>query len=276
MVTHLDVAAEQSSFIRHDGLDYNSLSRSKTVSALLITKCEGKALSLVSLAPRRHGFDAWRVLKEEYEGKGGNSTAVLLRGIFNPLARLEKMDSEGRDLCHMLASWEKDVAQYRIAAGTDLQQAVQVATVMEHAPAAYRDLLNVVPLANREIYQAVRAYVREWTLAQRTYDDLGRHTTPGTSAPMDIRQVKGTRVKGKKGKKGKGKEKGKGKRDNGEAKERRSLICWRVWVCGKWGHKKAQCRKLGIDQGGKPPTAAGQAASTVNQVQSSLPDEDSI
>ena len=36
---------------------------------------------------------------------------------------------------------------------------------------------------------------------------------------MDIRQVKGTKGKGKKGKKGKGKEKGKGKRDNGEAKE---------------------------------------------------------
>ena len=87
MGTHLDVAAEQSSFIRHDGLDDNSLLISKTVSALLITKCEGKALSLVSLVSRRHGFEAWRVLKEEYEGKGGNRTAVLLRGILNPRAR---------------------------------------------------------------------------------------------------------------------------------------------------------------------------------------------
>ena len=123
------------------------------------------------------------------------------------------MHSEGRDLGDMLASWEKDVAQYRVAAGTDLQQAVQVATVMEHAPAAYRDLLKVVHLANREIYQALRVYVREWMLAQRTYDDHGRHTTPDTSVPMDIGQVKGTKGKGKKGKKGKGKEKGKGKRD---------------------------------------------------------------
>ena len=81
------------------------------------------------------------------------------------------MCSEGRDLGDMLGSWEKDVAQYRIAAGADLQQAVQVATVIEHAPAAYRDLLKVVPLANRESYQTLRAYVREWTLAQRTYDD---------------------------------------------------------------------------------------------------------
>ena len=101
------------------------------------------------------------MLKEEYEGKGGNCTAVLLRGIFNPLARWGKMHSEGRDLGDMLASWKKDVTQNRVAAGTDLQQAVQVATAMEDAPAAYRDLLKVVSLANREINQALRAYVRE-------------------------------------------------------------------------------------------------------------------
>ena len=49
---------------------------------------------------------------------------------------------------------------------------------MEHTPTAYRDLLKVVPLVIRESYQALRAHVRGWTLAQRTYDDLGRHTTP--------------------------------------------------------------------------------------------------
>ena len=58
----------------------------------------------------------------------------------------------------------------------------------------------------------------QWTLEQRTYDDLGRQTTPDTSAPMDIGQVKGTKGKGKRGTKGKGKEKGKGKKDNNESK----------------------------------------------------------
>ena len=87
MGTHLDVAAEQWSFITHDGLDDNSLSKSRTVDAVLITRCDGKALSMVSLVPRRHGLEAWRVLKEEHEGTGGNRTAALLRGIFNPRAR---------------------------------------------------------------------------------------------------------------------------------------------------------------------------------------------
>ena len=71
---------------------------------------------------------------------------------------------------------------------------------MERAPAAHRDLFcKVVPLANRESYQALRVHVREWTLAQRTSE------TPDTSAPMGIGQVKGTKGKGKKGKR---KEKG--------------------------------------------------------------------
>ena len=69
MVTHLDVAAEQSSFVRHDGLDDNSLLISNTVHALLITKCEGKALSLISLVPRRHGFEAWRSSRKSTRAK---------------------------------------------------------------------------------------------------------------------------------------------------------------------------------------------------------------
>ena len=181
------------------GLDDNSLLMSKTVRTLLITKCVGRARSLVSLVHRRHGFEAWRVLKEEYEGKGGNRIAPFLRGILNPRARRENMNSEGRDFGDMRASREKDVAQYSVAAGADLKQAVYAATVMEHAAAAYRDLLKVVPLANRETCQALRAYVRGWTLAQRTYNNLGRHATPHTSAPMDIGQAKGTKRKGKKG-----------------------------------------------------------------------------
>ena len=73
MGAHLDLAAEQTSFITQDGLDANSVTKSKTVHASLITKCEGKALPLVSFVPRRFGVEAWRVLKEVYEGKVENA-----------------------------------------------------------------------------------------------------------------------------------------------------------------------------------------------------------
>ena len=43
MGQHLDVAAEQTSFLKHDGLDANSLTISRTIHALPITMCkEGK------------------------------------------------------------------------------------------------------------------------------------------------------------------------------------------------------------------------------------------
>ena len=51
------------------------------------------------------------------------------------------MYNDGRDFGEMHASCEKDFAHYRVAAGADLRQAVQVTTVMAHAP-AYRDLLK--------------------------------------------------------------------------------------------------------------------------------------
>ena len=47
----MDVAAEQTSFIRHEGLDANSLATCRTFRTLLVTNCEDKALSLVSLVP---------------------------------------------------------------------------------------------------------------------------------------------------------------------------------------------------------------------------------
>ena len=45
------VAAEQTSFTTHEGLDAGSVTVGGAVHAF--TKCEGKALSLVSLVPRR-------------------------------------------------------------------------------------------------------------------------------------------------------------------------------------------------------------------------------
>ena len=63
---------------------------------------------------------------------------------------------------------------------------------------------------------------------------------------MDIGPVKGT--KGKENSKGvKNKENGKGKKHNGEAKGNArtddSNVAGDCGYCGKWGHKKVQCRK---------------------------------
>ena len=263
---HMEIAEKQTQFLNNDTMVERALQVSKTVYALLITKTEGKALSLVSLVPRRHGLEAWRLLKEEYEGRGGNRTAALLRGILNPGAKWERMQSENKDIFDMLAAWEKDLAQYRMASGTDLHQTIQVATVMEHAPERYRDLLRMIPLKDRESYAALRAYLREWCLTQRSYDHEGGRAVSNTAstatAGMDIGQVKG---KGKeKGKKGKGKYKGKkGKHDKGgkggKGHEQTEYFAGECGYCGKWGHKRAQCKKRARDLGTSPGAPGVQA-----------------
>ena len=79
--------------IKDDGLGHQTVRHQvRTVHALLVTECDGKDPSLVSLVPRRIGLEAWR------------------------RAQWEKMYNEGRDLGDgMLASWEKGVTQYRVA-----------------------------------------------------------------------------------------------------------------------------------------------------------------
>ena len=90
MGAHLDVAAEQAATTKNEGLDAGAVLVSGAVHVLLITKCEGEALSLVSLVSRRHGLEASRVLNGEYKGKVGNRMAAFLRGILNPRARWEQ------------------------------------------------------------------------------------------------------------------------------------------------------------------------------------------
>ena len=115
------------------------------------------------------------------------------------------------------------------------------------------DLLKVVPLANRISYGDLRACVREWTLAQRCFDDGAQHMALDSSAPMAIGQVQGAKEKGKKWK---GEEKGTGKKGNGDVKEK-------AWT---------DDFLLKRDQGSKLPAATAQAFASVGQVQSSPPD----
>ena len=102
---------------------------SRTVHALFITKCNGNALSQVSPVRRRHGL--WRVLKDEYEENGGHRLAALLRGIFNPRATWEICTVSYVTLATCMHPGRETLPSTELVAGADLQQAVQVATVVE-------------------------------------------------------------------------------------------------------------------------------------------------
>ena len=79
----------------------------------------------------------------------------------------------------------RDVTKYRIAAGADLLQTVQVAEVIKNRPAAHRDLLKVVPLANRETCQTLRGDVREWTPEGPGRPSFGRNGSTGGDGESD-------------------------------------------------------------------------------------------
>ena len=168
----------------NDALGDEAKAASRTVYALLVSKTSGRALSIVTLMTKRHGLEAWRRLKIEYEGKQGSRVAALLRGVLNPAERWRVQHEAKQELVDLLTSWEKDVARYRMASGKDIGDEVLVATVIEHAPAPYRDLLRMMPQANKATYGALRAYIHEWTMMQRPYDYQG-----AASPSMDVDQV---------------------------------------------------------------------------------------
>ena len=81
----MDAAEQEAGMIDNATLKVvGAVDCSKALYALLIAKCEGKALGVITLVPRRHGLEAWRLLKAEYEGKQGSRIAAMLRGILNP------------------------------------------------------------------------------------------------------------------------------------------------------------------------------------------------
>ena len=78
MSDYMDDAELQVHSIDNDLLTtQEALNCSKALYALLIAKCEGKALGIVTLVQRRHGLEAWRLLKAEYEGRQGSRVAAM-------------------------------------------------------------------------------------------------------------------------------------------------------------------------------------------------------
>ena len=54
----MDAAAERTDPIRTESMGDETLAMTKNLYALLISKCEGRALSIVSLAPLKTGFES--------------------------------------------------------------------------------------------------------------------------------------------------------------------------------------------------------------------------
>ena len=242
----------------HPGeLDYATFSGESQVTAkelwfLLISYTEGKALSIVRVAGRFNGLEAWRALKNEYEGKQAGRMTAMMRFILNPGLRWTADRERGADFTQSLAEWETTIAELAALAGENISEAIRVSIILEHAPDPYKEMLRASPDTVRATYKNLRNHILSYYTQGRTFDKAVMHDSGGV-APMQVDAVFG----GKKGKKGdpKGKGKEKGKYDKGKSKGKTKSkptpsgstnatpFEGECGYCGKWGHKRAECRK---------------------------------
>ena len=186
-----------------------------------MVKLEGKAPGIVQLVNKGEGLEAWRQKKLEYEGKSGNRQAALMRRILNPRAAWEADTRDGRSVVESLNRWEKTIGLHKTTSEMNISDGILVATVLEHSPASYQNILKQAPSNVRASYSAMRGWLREYAETLRRYDGTSgssSHQTPSTGpVPMDVDQTRA--VSGlSSGKDGKGKSKAKGKSKDGKGK----------------------------------------------------------
>ena len=100
----------------------------RALFSLLVAKCEEKAFGIVQLCPKVNGLEAWRRLKDEYEGRSGNRLANMSRGILNPRGRWVKDRDLNKEFFESLNDWEILFGGYRAASGENVSDRVLVAT----------------------------------------------------------------------------------------------------------------------------------------------------
>ena len=153
---HLDVALQSRHPIVNSTLQVEVQTISRQLYAILVVNLEVKALGIVQLVAKGEGLEAWRQLKLEYEGKSGNRQAALLRGILNPRPGWEADARDKRSVVESLNRWEKTISLYRTSNGVDISDGILAATVLEHSPEAYQNILKQAPSNVRASCNAMR------------------------------------------------------------------------------------------------------------------------
>ena len=120
-----------------------------------------------------------------------------------------------------LNKWKKTIGLHRTASRVDISDSILAATVLEHSPESYQNILKQAHSNVRASYSAMRGWSREYAETLRRYDGTSgsssHQTSPAGPVPMDVDQAR--RVSGfSSGKDGKGKSKGKGKDGKGKGK----------------------------------------------------------
>ena len=112
------------------GVEQAVIDTARALFSMLVAKCEGKAFGIVQLCLKGNGLEAWRRLKDEYEGRSGNRLAALLPGILNPRERWNKNSDNNREFFESLNDWEILIGEYRAASEENVSDRVLIATIL--------------------------------------------------------------------------------------------------------------------------------------------------
>ena len=129
----------------------------------------------------------------------------------------------------LLHRWEKTISLYRTASGVDISDGILAATVLEHSPEAYQNILKQAPPNVRASYSAMRGGLREYAEKLRRCDGTAGSSVhqPQSTGPVPL-EVDQTRAASgfSSGKDGGANPKGKSKdgKRKGKRKARRARI----------------------------------------------------
>ena len=207
-----------------------------TVYHFLVQHVDGRALGVVHLVEPPNGLEAWRQLCKEYEPDIGGRLASALRNILRP-----DWWSDSDDFRKSLITWDNQVLAYERASGEQVSQRIKAAIVMEYAPAAVKQAIQLSDPGIREDYSRLRDALQHLYDAQRPYTPPHNFTGPTSHGGPQPMEVGAALVAGAfSGKGGKGSGAAVGGQFQGDC-----------GYCGKWGHKKIDCRKRLADEAGK-------------------------
>ena len=144
----LEVEEAQAAPILMVGASLDAVRLGKIIYAVLLTKTEGKAFSIVHLTKRGAGAEAWRLLHAVYAGSSGARLGNVVRDAACPRERWLADLNAGKDFLASMIRWEIKVAAYDVASGDKISEAVRVATIVDQGPDAVKSTLRQSPLVN--------------------------------------------------------------------------------------------------------------------------------
>ena len=202
----------------------------------LVSLTGGMPYSVVFNSRKKCGLDAWRRLCHVYEPHNPRSNMRLLRRILvQPRATLDNLRSA-------IDKWEADMLEYVQRGNQDLADAQKITILLSMLPESLEDHMEL-NIARLDTYAKARAEVISYTEQKAAKADADS----GGAAPMELDAFKGN-SKGSKGHKGKGK----GSKDGGKGNPDKDVVCH---LCGKKGHRKANCWHSKANGGSGQPSA---------------------